>query len=237
MVHLKHAKGDYPERITRRKRPVPARQHLTNRTSSLKEVKSALKPARGAVMNVAFVRDRTRISIDRYQKMVATGVLTKSDRIELIDGEMVNMAPIGPKHAAITARLTKQFILGVGDDAIISPGGPVNLGDFSEPQPDVMLLRPRDDFYAGKIPEATDVLLIIEVSDSTLAFDQSTKRALYARHGVVEYWIVDVEGKRIQVHREPTANGYGLTLEFSTTERVSPQALPAVQLTVQTLFL
>jgi Uma2 family endonuclease len=187
-------------------------------------------------MNVAFVRDRTRISIDRYQKMVAAGVLTQRDRIELIDGEMVNMAPIGPKHAAITARLNKQFVLNVGDDAIISPRGPVNLGEFSEPQPDVMLLRPREDFYAGKIPEAADVLLIIEVSDSTLAFDQSTKRALYARHGVVEYWIVDVEGKRIQVHREPTANGYSRTLEFTVTGSVSPQTLPAVQLMVQTLF-
>ena len=187
-------------------------------------------------MNVAFIRERTRISVGRYQRMVAAGVLTDRDRIELIDGEMVNMAPMGPKHAAITARLTKQLVLNAGDTAIVSPGGPVNLGDFSEPQPDVMLLRPRDDFYAGKIPEAADVLLIIEVSDSTLAFDQSTKRALYARHGVVEYWIVDVEGKCIQVHREPTANGYARILEFTLTESVAPQTLPSVQLMVQTLF-
>jgi Uma2 family endonuclease len=160
-------------------------------------------------MSVAFVPEKTRISVDRYQKMVAAGVLTECDRIELIDGEMINSAPIGP----------------------------VNLGDFSEPQPDVLLLRPRGDYYAGKIPEASDVLLLIEISDSTLAFDQSTKRALYARHGVVEYWIVDVERKRIQVHREPTVNGYAQAHESSMTDSVSPQALPAVRLIVQSLFM
>ena len=100
-------------------------------------------------MSVAFVPEKIRISVDRYQKMVAAGVLTERDRIELIDGEMINRAPIGPKHAALTARLTKLFVLAVGDTAIVSPGGPVNLGDFSEPQPDVLLLRPRGDYYAG----------------------------------------------------------------------------------------
>jgi Uma2 family endonuclease len=188
-------------------------------------------------MSVAFVPEKTRISVDRYQKMVAAGVLTERDRIELIHGEMINRAPIGAKHAALTARLTKFFVTAVGDAAIVSPGGPVNLGEFSEPQPDLLLLRPRTDYYAGKIPEASDVLLLIEISDSTLAFDQSTKRALYAGHGVAEYWIIDVEGKRIQVHREPSDNGsYAQTRGFGMTDIVSPLALPEVALLVQRLF-
>ncbi len=188
-------------------------------------------------MSVAFVPEKTRISVERYQKMVAAGVLTDSDRIELIDGEMINMAPIVPKHAALAARLTKLLVLAVGDTAIVSPGGPVNLGEFSEPQPDLLLLRPRGDFYAGKIPDARDVLLLIEISDSTLAYDQSSKRALYARHGIGEYWIIDVEGKRIEVHREPSANGsYEQTREFGMTETVSPQGLPAFRVSVHTLF-
>lgn len=187
-------------------------------------------------MNVATARERTRITVNRYQKMVAAGILSDSDRIELINGDMVNMASIGPKHASITARLTKQFVLQVGDAAIVSPGGPVNLGDYSEPQPDVMLLRPHAGDYSDKIPEATDVLLIIEVSDSTLAFDQSAKGTLYARHGVVEYWIVDVEGKRMLVHREPTHGGYALTLQFSPIDSVTPLLLPMARLQVQTLF-
>ena len=188
-------------------------------------------------MSVAFVPDKTRISIDRYQKMIAAGVLTQRDRIELIDGEMINMAAIGPKHAAVTARLTKLLVLAVGDTAIVSPGGPVNRGDFSEPQPDLLLLQPRGDYYAGKIPETSDVLLLIEVSDSTLAFDQNAKRALYARHGVIEYWIIDVEGKRIQVHREPTPDGsYVQVHRFGVTETVSPLGLPEARVLVQSLF-
>lgn len=187
-------------------------------------------------MGAAFVREKTRISVDRYQRMIAAGVLTHRDRIELLDGEMINMAPIGPKHAALTARLTKFFIMAVGDAAVVSPGGPVNLGDFSEPQPDVLLLRPRQDFYAGKIPDASDVLLLIEVSDSTLAFDQGTKRALYARHGVTEYWIVDVEGKNLHIHREPAAHGYAQSRVLGTTDSASPRALPEVRLMVQELF-
>jgi Uma2 family endonuclease len=188
-------------------------------------------------MSVEFVPAKTRISVDRFQKMVAAGVLTERDRIELIDGEMINTAPIGPKHAAITSRLTKFLVLAVGDTAIVSPGGPVNLGDFSEPQPDLLLLRPRDDYYAEKIPEASDVLLLIEISDSTLAFDQNTKRALYARHGVAEYWIIDVEGKRIEVHSQPTLNGsYAQARGFRTTETVSPPGLPDAKLSVHSLF-
>ena len=187
-------------------------------------------------MNVTFVPTRTRISVVRYQQMVAAGVLSKRDRIELIDGEMIDMAPIGLKHAAVTARLNKWFVLAVGDTAIVSPGGPVNLGDFSEPQPDLMLLRPREDYYAGKIPEAADVLLVVEISDSTLAFDQGVKRALYARHDVVEYWIVDVAGQRIHVARQPSANGYLLAQEFTIADSVAPLNLPTIQLAVQELF-
>jgi Uma2 family endonuclease len=126
-------------------------------------------------MNAAFTPTRMRITTDRYQKMIATGVLTKYDRIELIEGEMLNMAPIGPKHATVAGRLARLFMLAVHDDAgIVSCGRPVNLGDFSDPQPDVMLLKPRPDGYSNAHPNAADVLLLIEVSDSTLSFDQST---------------------------------------------------------------
>jgi Uma2 family endonuclease len=99
-----------------------------------------------------------------------------------------------------------------------------------------MLLKPRADFYATRIPTAPDVLLLVEVSESSLAFDQGAKRALYARHGIADYWVVDLPGQRIQVHREPTAEGYGKTVERTQTDAVSPQALPAVQVTVGTLF-
>src|SRR4030081_325083 len=98
-----------------------------------------------------------------------------------------------------------------------------------------MLLKPRADFYAGQIPTPPDVLLLVEVSDSSLAFDQSTKRALYARHGIAEYWVIDIPGQRIHVYCEPTADGYGQEVERALTDTVSPRVLPAIQVTVGTL--
>jgi Uma2 family endonuclease len=99
-----------------------------------------------------------------------------------------------------------------------------------------MLPKPRSDFYAAQIPTPPDVLLLVEVSDSSLAFDQGIKRALYARHGIAEYWVVDIPNRRIHVHCEPTVDGYGKTLECAQTDTASPRALPAVQVTVGTLF-
>lgn len=187
-------------------------------------------------MSVVSLPGRTRISADRYQKMVATGVLTRYDRIELIDGEMLDMAPIGLNHSAVTARLTKLLVLSAGDSAIVSPGGSVKLGEYSVPQPDLMLLKPRGDFYSGHLPTAADVLLLVEISDSSLAFDKGIKGALYARHGVAEYWVADIPGQCVYVYREPAPEGYGQALEFTLDEIVSPRALPSVRVNARNLF-
>ncbi len=187
-------------------------------------------------MSMALHPERARISADRYEKMIETGVLTKYDRVELIDGDMINEPGINPPHSAITARLTELFVLSVGGSANVSPCSSVRLGDYSLPQPDLMLLKRREDFYSRRRPTAPDVLLLVEVSDSSLAYDQSTKRALYARHGVAEYWVVDVQGRRIYVYSEPTADGYAQVLECSAADTASPRALPTVQIRVGTLF-
>jgi Uma2 family endonuclease len=187
-------------------------------------------------MNAVFTPTPMRITTDRYQKMVAAGVLTRHDRIELIEGEMLDRAPISARHAALTARLAQLFILAACNSAIVSPGGPVNLGDFSEPQPDLMLLKRRADFYSIRIPEAADVLLLIEVSDSTLTYDQGDKLSLYARYSVAEYWVVDVAGQRVVIYCEPTAKGYVRKLEFAASETVSPQAFPDVKIAVREIF-
>jgi Uma2 family endonuclease len=168
--------------------------------------------------------------------MVATGVLTPYDRIELIEGEMFDMAPMGSGHSAITSRLHELFVLAAARSATVVGGGPVVLGEFSEPQPDLMLLKRRADFYSGAHPVAADVLLLIEVSDSSLAYDQSVKLNLYARYGVGEYWVIDVEGRRIHIHREPGAKGYARSLVFSAADTVAPQALPDVKIAVGELF-
>ncbi len=187
-------------------------------------------------MSAMFEPTRMRISVDRYQKMVETGVLTKYDRVELIEGAIFDMAPIGTRHAAVTARLNELFILKLAGRAIVSPGGPVNLGKYSEPQPDLMLLRPRQDFYESKHPEAADVLLLVEISESSLTFDQTTKLNLYARYGVPEYWILDVIGKRIIVCREPTQEGFAQRREVSAPESVAPIAFPDLVIAVSELL-
>jgi Uma2 family endonuclease len=187
-------------------------------------------------MSAEYTPSRTRISTNRYQMMVAAGVLTKYDRIELIEGDMLDMAPIGTKHSAITARLHELFVLAISRSATVVSGGPVNLGEFSEPQPDLMLLKRRSDFYSSKLPEAADVLLLIEVSDSSLSFDQGIKLNLYARYGVSEYWVVDVEGKRIITYGECGTMGYARTLEFAAADIVTPKAFPDLKIAVGEIF-
>jgi Uma2 family endonuclease len=168
--------------------------------------------------------------------MVAAGILTKYDRIELIEGDMLDMAPIGTKHSAITSRLHEFFVLSVSRSATVVSGGPVNLGEYSEPQPDLMLLKRRADFYSVKIPEAADVLLLIEVSDSSLSYDQGIKLNLYARYGISEYWVVDVEGRRIVTYREAGATGYARKTEFTPGQSATPQAFPDLEVAVGDLF-
>jgi len=187
-------------------------------------------------MSYAFTPTHTRISTERYDMMLAKGVLTKYDRIELIEGEMFDMAPIGSGHSAITSRLHELFVLAAPHSATVVSGGAVVLGEFSEPQPDLMLLQRRADFYSGAHPVASDVLLLIEVSDSSLAYDQGVKRDLYARYGVCEYWVVDVEGRRIYTYREPGEKGYARVLEFVAGDRAAPRAFPNVEIAVGELF-
>lgn len=196
-------------------------------------------------MGVRFVSGGDRVSIERYQQMVASGLLGHDDRVELIEGEVLDMAPIGSQHAALTARVNKFFVLGAGDRAIVWPGGPIDLGQFSEPQPDLSLLRPCADYYASRMPQVADVLLVVEVSDTSLNFDQTIKRDLYARYGIVEYWIVDVNAQRVSVYRDPTPRGYAQGFEVSAAaaataavipSSVAPLALPDLKLTVSSLF-
>lgn len=190
-------------------------------------------------MNAVFTPKRTRISTAMFHKMVDTGVLPINHRIELIEGELLEMAPIGAQHAALTARLTRLFNLAVGDSAIVSPGNPVDLGGFSTPQPDVMLLKYRPDFYASGIPTASDVLLVLEVSDSTLSFDQTDKQNLYSRYSVPEYWVIDVSGKRLLTFREPgvvAGQGYLRRLQFGVSDTVSPLAFPNLKLPVKDIL-
>lgn len=152
---------------------------------------------------------RHRIDVDAYYRMAEAGILIDPHRVELIDGEIFDMAAVGSPHAAVTNRLARLFSRALRDDvALVSVQSPLRLDAYSEPEPDLMLLRPRADGYRAGHPGAADVLLLVEVSESSLAYDRSTKLPLYAKFGVLEVWIVDLTSAAVEVCREPKAGAY-----------------------------
>src|SRR5439155_14857700 len=127
-----------------------------------------------------------------YHRMGETGILTPEDHVELIYGEILAMSPIGSPHGAGVDRANREFVRITGDKAIVRVQGAVELNDYNEPQPDIVLLRPKDDFYYGRQPGPGDIFLIVEIADSSLAFDRNIKAKLYAEMGVPEYWLADI---------------------------------------------
>lgn len=176
------------------------------------------------------------ISIERYEKMAAAGVLTRDDRVELIDGEILEMAPIGTRHGSVAGRLMKRLILAAGDAAIVRTVNPVNLEAFSQPQPDLVLLRPRADDYVDSRPGPRDVLLLIEVSETTLDFDQGRKGSLYAAAGIREYWVIDVNDRRVVAYSDPQSGSFCSIVEHGLEDELAPRALPGVGIIVKELF-
>lgn len=149
-----------------------------------------------------------RLTVDEYHRMAEAGVLLPDARVELIEGEIIDMAPIGSRHATAVDLLAERLITALRGAALVRIQGPVRLSARSEPQPDVAVLRLRADRYAGNHPSAADVLLVIEVSDATLRFDIDVKAKLYAQHGVPELWIVDVGGQQLHVCSDPQRGEY-----------------------------
>lgn len=175
---------------------------------------------------------RRLFTVEEYNRMVDVGILTKSDRVELIRGEIVQMSPIGRRHAASVRRLGAILFEKLSQRAIVDTQNPVELGDRSEPQPDITLLRPRLDFYASGHPQAPDILLLIEVADTTVETDRSIKIPLYAEDGIIEVWLVDLNQQCIEVYREPTSTGYQNIRKFQRGQTLSIQAFPDVEITV-----
>jgi Uma2 family endonuclease len=149
-----------------------------------------------------------RLTVDEYYRMAEVGLLAPDARVELIEGEIIDMAPIGSRHASAVDWLARRFIEAVGESAIVRVQGPIRLGPRSEPQPDLALLRRRADRYAGGHPASGDVLLVVEVSDATLDYDRNVKAGLYARHGIPALWIVDLPQRRLHTFGRPGEGGY-----------------------------
>lgn len=182
------------------------------------------------------VQTKHRFGVKEYYRMAETGVLPLNARVELLNGEIIDMSPIGPFHGSVVGLLTSML----GDMSrkrwLVWPQNPVHLDDFSEPQPDLMLLRPAADFYRKRHPRPEDVYLLIEVSDTTLEADRAEKLPAYGRAGIPEVWIVNLNEQVIEVYREPHFAGYGSKTVVDTDGQVAPIAFPDANVDVTKLL-
>jgi Uma2 family endonuclease len=193
-------------------------------------------PVAKAQPTLADARPVFRLGVDAYHQMIDNGIFDENDRVELIEGELRAMPPIKPDHAGKNNRLNRLLNRRVGDEALVAVQNPLTLPPHSEPEPDLMLLRPRDDFYERANPTRNDTLLVIEICDSSLRYDQEVKVPLYAAHGVPEVWLVDLQHRRLEIYREPGADGYRLILRPDAAEVVSPVLLPGLRVPVKDIW-
>lgn len=171
-----------------------------------------------------------------YNRMGEAGILSPHVRFELIEGEIIEMPPIGSPHAAGVDVLARLLRRQAEDFAIMRVQSPIQLDDYSEPEPDLALLRLRDDFYRRAHPMPDDVLLVIEVSDTTLRFDREIKLPLYARAGIAEAWIVNLPEEQIEIYTQPVVNVYEKSKVFKRGAQAQSQTLPALKVDVDALF-
>jgi Uma2 family endonuclease len=167
---------------------------------------------------------RWRFTVHDYHRMGEAGILHEDDRVELIEGEIVEMAAIGTRHFSCVNRLTRMLVMGVGEAAVVSVQNPVRLDEHTEPQPDLTVIQPRD--YTESLPLPEDVLLLVEVSDTTLAYDRNVKLPLYARAGIGEVWIVNLPAGTIEQHTDPSDEGYQRVDHKRGGQKLHPAALP-----------
>ncbi|MBD1863795.1 MULTISPECIES: Uma2 family endonuclease [Trichocoleus] len=167
---------------------------------------------------------RRQFTVAQYHQMVEAGILTEDDRVELLEGEIIEMSPIGRRHAACVDRLNRLFSDRLRERAIVRVQNPVELSDRSEPQPDIALLKPRPDFYEAGHPQPQDILLLVEVADTTVEFDREIKIPLYAKSGVREVWLVDLNQNAIAIYREPSLSVYGQVEELRQGQELTVQA-------------
>jgi Uma2 family endonuclease len=171
-----------------------------------------------------------------YHRMGEAGILRPDDRVELLDGVIVRMTPIGSPHASCVNRLTALFTRCYPRLAITSVQNPIALDPRSEPQPDVVLLKPRADFYRHAHAQPADVLLVVEVMASSTDYDRVLKLPLYAAAGVVEVWLVDLAAEQVEVHRRPAGRAYAEVVALQRGQRLSPAALPRRPMRVENIL-
>jgi len=180
---------------------------------------------------------RHRLNVEDYHRMAHAGILTEDDRVELIDGELIDMSPIGSDHATTVNGLTRALVFAVGDRGIVSVQNPIRLDRHNEPQPDFVVWRPRKDNYRTLgTPGPQDALLVVEVADSSLRFDRRTKLPMYAVFRIAELWIVNLQDHVLEVHRDPVGDRFATVLQFREHDRVTLLMDPEIVVPLERIF-
>lgn len=177
---------------------------------------------------------RHKLSVDDYYRMAQAGILHEDDRVELIAGEVLDMVPIGSRHAEVVDRISELFIRRLAGQWRVRVQGPLRLGRYDEPEPDVAVYRYAD--YSGAHPGPADAVLVVEVADSSLAYDRRVKLPLYARHRIPEVWVINLERGVIEVNRDPADDGYRQCLVVTRGEGVAPLLLPELRVPVVSIL-
>jgi len=192
--------------------------------------------ARRKAMAIEVAAGRRLFNREEYHRMGEVGILKRSDHVELIRGEIVEMSPMGPRHYAFVNNLNRLLVVRLTDRAIVAVQGPIVLAEDSEPEPDIAIIRHRTVPYKEREAFREDALLLIEVAESSLAYDRSTKLRLYAEAGIPEYWVIDCLAESVEIHRGPDAGRYRDVSRVEGAASVSPQAFPDVVLSLADIF-
>jgi Uma2 family endonuclease len=187
-------------------------------------------------MAIQAERPRRLFTVDEYHRMAEAGVFGPEERVELIEGEILEMSPIGPRHAGCVINANRLFVTRLGDRAVVSPQNPVVIRPRSEPQPDLLVLRPRAVSYSREHPSPEDILLAVEVADTTARFDRLVKARLYSRAAIAEFWLLLTQECALEVYRRPDPDGYTEVTRLDGEAAVSPLAFPDVRFAVADFF-
>ncbi len=179
---------------------------------------------------------RRRFTVADYARMRETGILSEDDRVELLDGEVRVMSPIGPRHAAIVKRLNTLLSRLLPETFILSVQDPIQLNDAGEPQPDLAILQHRDDFYANAHPVADDVLFVVEVSDTTIDYDREEKLPRYAQANIVEAWLIDIDNFTIEQYLQPRNGKCLIKKLLERGDIIASQSITTLQLDIERIF-
>lgn len=179
---------------------------------------------------------RKKFTVTEFQQMSETGIIKDDERVELLEGEIIEMGKIGSRHAAFLDRLNDLFREKLGKRVLVRSQNPIQVDSYSQPQPDVALVRRREDYYEKAHPSPVDVFLLVEVADTTSESDREIKIPLYGRSGILETWLVNLNETCIEVYRYPTSNGYQQIQKLVPGEIIVPVSFPDLQVRVDEIL-